>query len=184
MAVLSTIRRALTRALGPLASVRGSGGWFPIVREPSTGAWQRNEELNADTALSYFAVFACTTLIAQDIGKVRLRLVEQDANGIWNEISSPAFSPVLRKPNRYQSINKFVEGWIVSKLSNGNAYVLKQRDARGVVKALYLLDPMRVTPLVTTSGDIYYQLGRDDLSQVPLFGPDGEAVIVPASEMI
>jgi hypothetical protein len=55
-------------------------------------------------------------------------LVEQDSNGIWKEVDVAAFSPVLRKPNRYQNRIKFIEQWVVSKLLHGNTYVLKQRD--------------------------------------------------------
>jgi phage portal protein BeeE len=68
---------------------------------------------------------------------------------------------------------------MVSKLTYGNTYVLKQRDGRGVVVALYILDPARVVPLVTPSGDVYYELRRDDLAGLP-----DDAIIVPASEMI
>src|SRR5262245_9097463 len=84
VSVVASIRRAVSRlTLAPLAPARGSGGWWPIVRESYTGAWQQNVTVTADTALSYFAVFACTTLIAGDVGKVRLRLVQQTADGIW-----------------------------------------------------------------------------------------------------
>src|SRR4030095_1362663 len=99
-------------------------------------------------------------------------------NGIWTPVDIAAFSPVLRKPNRYQTRIKFVEFWITSKLLHGNAYVLKQRDQRGIVIALYVLDPTRVIPLVTPSGDIYYQLNRDDLSGLT------DSVTVPAREII
>jgi HK97 family phage portal protein len=154
-----------------------------IVREPFTGAWQANQEIRGDTALSYWAVFACVTLIAADIGKLLLRLVQQDADGVWEETSNPAYSPFLRKPNRYQTINKFVEQWITSKLIAGNTYVLKQRDGRGVVTAGYVLDPQRVTPLVAPDGSVFYQLRRDDLSSVvPVEGDD--TVAVPAREII
>lgn len=161
------------------APVSGQRGWLSIVREPYTGAWQRNDELAADNVVSYGPVFACVTLIAADIGKLGLRLVAVDDNDIWTPTESAAFSPVLRKPNRYQTRIKFVEYWLTSKLIHGNAYILKQRDIRGVVVALYVLDPTRVTPLVTPSGDVYYQLKRDDLSGVP----DGN-VVVPAREII
>ena len=152
-----TISRS--RLAGPLAA---SGGWFPVIREPYTGAWQQNAELTPETALANPTVFACVTLIASDIGKVRLRLVQEDESGIWTETSSPAFSPVLRKPNRAQTIVKFLESWLFSKLLHGNTYVLKERDARGVVTALYILDPARVTPLVTPDGAVYYQLAPGD----------------------
>ena len=52
----------------------------------------------------------------------------------------------------------------MSKLVHGNTYVLKQRDARGVVVAGYVLDPTKVTPLVAPDGSIFYALGRSDLA--------------------
>jgi HK97 family phage portal protein len=169
-----TISRS--RLVGPLAA---SGGWFPVIREPSIGAWQRNEELRPETALANPTVFACVTLIASDIGKVRLRLVTEDEAGIWTETSSPAFSPVLRKPNRAQTIVKFLESWLFSKLLHGNTYVLKERDGRGLVTSLYILDPARVTPLVTPDGAVYYQLAPGD----GLIAREAE-VTVPAKEII
>jgi len=162
-----------------LHALSSQGGWWPLVREPFTGAWQRNIEISAGSALSYFAVYACYRLITTDIGKLCLRLVEQDQHEVWTETESAAFSPVLRKPNRYQTINKYVEQYIGSKLLHGNAYVLKARDQRGVVTALYVLDPTRVVPMVTPDGAIYYELRRDDLSGLPQ-----ESVIVPAREII
>jgi phage portal protein BeeE len=86
-----------------LAPVDNRGGWWSIIREPFVGAWQRNIEWRVENLLTYSAVFACVTLIANDISKLRLRLVRQDADGIWQETESAAFSPVLRRPNRYQN---------------------------------------------------------------------------------
>jgi HK97 family phage portal protein len=169
-----------TKQAVPLQPLSGRGGWWPIsIREPYTGAWQRNDEIKMDTALSFSAVFACTTLIMGDTGKVALRLVEEDADGIWNPVEVSAFSPVIRRPNRYQNSAQFKETWTASKLNSGNAYVLKERDGRGVVTSLYVLDPLRVTPLVAQDGAIYYELKRDDLSGLPT-----ERTVVPASEII
>jgi HK97 family phage portal protein len=163
--------------LAPPAS-RGRD-WYPLtVREPYTGAWQRNDEIRAETVLAYNAVYACVTLIASDISKMRVRLVEQDSNGIWSEANVAAFSPVLRKPNRYQNRIKFIEQWMVSKLLHGNTYVLKQRDARGVVVAMYILDPVRTKPLVSPDGAVWYQLAKDNLTGIE------NSIVVPASEII
>lgn len=170
------------KALPPLRSLSPStNGWWPwgVIRESATGAWQANVEIRADTALSYYAVYSCLRLITTDMGKMCLRLVEQDQHGVWTDTDSPAFSPVLRKPNRFQTINKFVEHWILSKLLYGNTYVLLERDQRQVVRAMYVLDPARVTPLVASDGSIYYELKKDDLS-----GLGKETVILPASEII
>lgn len=156
----------------------GVGGWWPIIREPYSGAWQKNDSWECPTVLAHYAVYACVTLIANDIGKLRQRLMELGADGIWKETSSPAFSPVLRKPNGYQNHIQFKQWWQTSKLTNGNAYGLKRRDARGVVTEIYLLDPCRVLPLITPDGSVYYQLSNDDLNRV------GDGVTVPASEII
>lgn len=160
------------------------GGWFPIVREPYTGAWQQNQEIKGETALSYFAVYSCVTLIAADIAKLALRLMQRDNEGVWHETTNAAYSPVLRKPNRYQTTIKFVEQWITSKLVHGNTYVLKERDQRGVVKALYVLDPTKVTPLVAPDGAVYYELTRNDLAGLAGDVVKAGAVTVPASEII
>jgi HK97 family phage portal protein len=172
-----TIQR--TKAAGALASVDSRRGWLGMVRESFTGAWQKNIEVKLDSVLTYSAVYACVTLIASDIGKLRIKLVEQDQNGIWSETTAPAFSPVLRKPNRYQNRIKFIEQWITSKLIHGNAYILKERDARNVVTALYVLDPNRVKVLVAPDGSVYYELSRDDLSRL-----SSTSLTVPASEII
>lgn len=163
------------KALAPVDSRRG--GWHPYVGDHYPGAWQNDDELPVDTKLSFYAVYACVTLIANDIGKLRPRLLEH-ADGIWTEVRSPSFSPVLRKPNRFQNHIQFKEWWITSKLTRGNTYALKQRDGRGVVEALYLLDPANVEPMVTDEGSVYYSLKTDNLAGV------GDDVLVPSSEII
>lgn len=155
-----------------------NGGWFPIIREANTGYWQRNIEVNATTAASYYANFACVTLIARDIAKLSVRLIQKTPDDIWIETVNPAFSPVLRKPNHYQTRNQFWESWFLSKLGKGNTYALKDRDNRGVVVGLYVLDPTRVQPLIAQDGSVFYQLSTDELNGLP------EQVTVPATEVI
>ncbi len=162
-----------------LSTPTNRGGWWNIIREAATGNWQRNIEWRTEDVLGFAAVYACVTLIASDIGKIRIKLVELDANGIWTERESPAFSPVLRKPNHFQIRIKFIEQWLTSKLIHGNAYILKQRDQRGIVTALYVLDPQRVKPLVAPNGDVYYGISQDNLSRV-----SETDIVVPASEII
>lgn len=164
---------------GTLAGVDGSRSWWPIIRESFAGAWQSNVEVTVSNVTTHPTVFACQTLIASTVAKMRMRLV-QETDGVWDEVNVPAFSPVLRKPNHFQDPQQFFEFWVLSKLSNGNAYVLKVRDNRGTVMALYVLDPNRVRPLVAPNGDVFYQLGRDDLSLLP----DMQGYVVPAREIM
>lgn len=170
----------ITRKAPPnLSSVESRGGWWPIIREPYAGAWQNNDSESVDTVVANSAVFACVTLIASDVAKMRLKLVEETSPGIWTEVEVPAFSPVLRKPNRYQNRIQFFYWWMASKLLHGNTYVLKQTDRRPVVVGLYILDPTRCRPLVAPDGSVYYELKTDNLSRLK-----DEVIVVPASEII
>lgn len=167
--------KAAEKAMSPVN--QGRGGWWRIL-EPYAGAWQQNVEVKYDSVLSNHADFACRTLIASDISKLRIKLVAKDTNGIWSETSNPAYSPVLRKPNDFQNRIQFMEAWVLSKLQRGNTYVLKQRDGRGVVVKLYVLDPALVTPLVSDDGSVFYQLNKDPLGGVET------SIVVPAREII
>jgi HK97 family phage portal protein len=176
-ASLSLVHQRRAGSLVPIADNRGN--WWPIIREPFTGAWQRNQEWRTDTVLAHHAVYSCVTRISQDIGKLRPKLVEKDSDGIWTETTSPAFSNVLSQPNRFQNYIQFQEWWIMSKLIHGNSYALLARDGRGTVEAIYLLDPTRVTVLVAPDGSVFYQLKQDNLS-----GLEDSEVAVPASEIV
>jgi HK97 family phage portal protein len=87
--------------------------------------------------------------------------------------------PVLRRPNPFQNRIKFVEQWIASKLLHGNAYILKNRDARGMVNRLQVLNPERVQTLVSETGEVFYALKQDRMQ-----GLTESDVTVPATEVI
>lgn len=149
-------------------------GWTRIF-DWHPGAWQQDAAYNSDqSVLAFYAVFACTTLISDDIGKLRPKL-ERKSKGIWKELPS---LDVLTKPNTYQNHIQFKQWWLLSKLIHGNTYVLKRRNARAVT-ALYLLDPTRVTPLIADDGQVFYRLNEDNLS-----GIEESQIVVPASEII
>ena len=174
------LRQMLTRVTASLRAPTTAGGWYPVIREPATGAWQKNEALAPETVLANPTVFRCVSLITTDIAKCRLRLVALD-DGIWTETTNSAYTPVLRRPNRYQLIGQFLEAWMTSRLLYGNVYVLKERDARGVVRALYVLDPRKVQPLIAPDGAVYYELQANELAGLP---PDASRVVLPASDVI
>lgn len=168
-----------------LSAVPSSAGWFSLIRESYAGAWQTNVTADdTSTLLKFSAIYSCVTGISGDISKLRIKLCK-DISGIWEEIPNGSpFLSVLRKPNHFQNRIQFLEQWIISKLLSGNAYILLQRDNRGgenagVVRAQYVLNPTLVTPLVSDSGDVYYELKKDTLSRL-----EEARAIVPASEII
>lgn len=168
--------------LVPASPARMMSPWG-FIRESFTGAWQKNVVVESpQNIMAFSAVYACVSLIADDISKLRLMLTQQLGDTkIWQEVTATSpLKKVLQKPNRYQTRNQFLSNWMTSKLMTGNMYALKERDNRGVVTALYILNPMYVTPLVAEDGSIYYQINNDRLAGVL----DGNGVVVPASEII
>lgn len=163
-----------TKSLSQVSGDRG--GWLPIVREAFSGAWQNNVEIKNDVVLTYSAVFSCMTLIASDISKLPARVVRLGSDGVWSETTG-APSRVLRRPNSYQNRIQFFESWILSKLSTGNSYVLKERNGSDIV-ALHVLDPHRVQVYVTDGGGVFYKVQDDDLARID------EPIYIPASEII
>lgn len=131
-----------------------------------------------DTAVRFQAVYACISLISQDVSKLRPRLMQLQKSGIYTEVQNPAYSPVLRKPNSYQTRIQFIQAWMISKLLRGKAYAYKERDARGVVVALHVLHPDRCWPLVADDGSVFYRLSSDRLAEIK------SSIVVPASEII
>lgn len=168
------------KALNPIPLMRN--GWR-VITEANTGYWQRNIEETQGDLLCYPTLYACVSRIATDIGKLPFVLKSEDSHGIWIPVQNNAYSPVLRKPNSFQTAQQFRESWMLSKLTQGNTYVLKRRDDRGVVIALYVLDPCRVQPMVSTSGAVFYQLMTDPLNTLPE-GYPADQLIVPSREII
>lgn len=158
-------------------SSRTRGDWLDLL---GPGSWQKDLQISDETALAFFAVFSCVTLIASDVAKIDPELRKYDeAAKVAVEAESSAFSPVLRKPNTFQTWQQFAESWQLSKLIKGNAYVLKIRDASLRVRRLVVLDPEGVTPLVSESGAVFYRVNRDLLA-----GLVNDSPAIPASEII
>jgi HK97 family phage portal protein len=181
---LSITKAAPSSQLSTISTPFWNSGWLRnwlsnFIQEPFTGAWQKNVEVRLENVLTFPAVYACIDLIAGDIGKLCLNLKEEIDDDVWEKIKVSAFSPVLRRPNRYQITQKFIEQWITSKLIYGNTYVLKERDDSNVVRALYVLDACRTTVLEAPDGSVFYRVAKSALA-----GIEESDVRIPASEII
>lgn len=153
-------------------------GYQTIVSShPYPGAWQQNMVATAEDKNQYPPVFACQTLIASDISKLGLHVVNRDSDGIYQRANdSNRVESLLGTPNAYQTTQQFIESWVLSKTSRGNAYIYKEMRS-GEVVSLHVLHPDRVRTMVTPSGDVFYQLGQDDLAGT-------EPIMVPYEQII
>lgn len=153
--------------------------WHTLTGIEPAFAFQQDWKLTDDDVLANWAVYACIDRISSDMGKLRVRLVKL-VGRIWEQTQSPSFSPVLRKPNSYQTWQQFVVAWLISKLRKGNTYVLLDRDRANRVTAMHILDPNLVQPVITRAGEVYYRLTADHLAGLT----EETDVFVPASEII
>ena len=180
LTIWGALRNAASRekALTPVPNWRN--GWR-VISEAYSGAWQRNDETKVGELTCYPTLYGCLNRIGQDIGKLPFLLKREDAQGIWQPVVNPAYSPVLRKPNDYQTAQQFREAWVLSKLTNGNTYVLKQRDDRNVVVKMFVLDPCRVIPMVSENGAVFYQINYATAQNLLPASYSAEQLVVPAS---
>lgn len=150
-----------------------TGGWRRVL-EPFAGAFQLGQHLDQHDLTAYPAVSACLARISDDVAGLPFKAVKEDSHGVARPVPLPA---VLQRPNSYQSPSQFRRAWILSKLMHGNTAVLLNGDEA------YILDWQRVTPLVSESGGVFYQIATSNNDLLPEHY-HGQTVRVPASAII
>lgn len=163
-----------------IANNPGLVSMFNYVLEGFAGAWQRDTALESrHNIIAFSAIYACIGLIANDIAKLRLMLMQRQADGIFDEVTTNnRLLALLDQPNRFQNRIQFLQYWVTSKLMYGNAYIFKERNPDRTVRALYPLNPRITGSLIAPDGEIFYGVGKDVLA-----GLDG-SLALPASEVI
>lgn len=155
-----------------------SGGTWRSIFDWMPTAWQANAAYGQQESVSANpTVFACSTLIASDISKLPLAIQQQNQQ-IWQNANGHAYSKLLRRPNAYQTRQQFIEYWVLSKQFSGNTYGLIKRQGRQVA-GIDLLNPDKVQPLVSESGEVFYRISDDQLTPIE----KGQAIF-PATEVI
>ncbi|WP_240765967.1 phage portal protein [Escherichia coli] len=173
-----TLFRKKAKTRPQAVSNRGWRNLMSFIREPYPGAWQQGMEIRTETALAYHAIFACVSLIAGDIAKMRPRIMHRDSSGVLSERCQGKAAALCRRPNAFQNRMQFFEHWVTSKLCHGNTVVLKIRDEQGGISELRILEWSRVTPMVADDGSVFYQIAPDRMAGL------GDTVTVPAREVI
>lgn len=169
----------------------GMGGYAP--HEPFTQAWQKNMEGKSyrdPVMLAFSAVYACVTIISQDLSKlpINVRIIDPKDNiGTANAPLTDPYQRLLRKPNDYQTSLDFQQYWSACKLIRGNAYAFKELDGRGVPTAMHILHPDRVRVLIEpVSKEVYYQYQphMNDMVSFEKFGDYEGTYLIPSRFII
>lgn len=139
-----------------------SFGYSYAPHEPFSGAWQKNiiaANPRDPNLLAFSGVYACVTIISQDIAKMAIRVLRLLEDGVSEVVhSNSPYHKLLRKPNSYQTSLAFFQLLMVCRLLRGNAYIYQQFDNRGVPMAWHLLHPDRTNVVIDpVTKNVYYE---------------------------
>jgi HK97 family phage portal protein len=157
-----------------------SGGWLPVGVGESLNWWQRGfDPIGASTQSAM--VEACVSAYAQTVAMCPGNHWRLNNKGGRERQTTSALSRILRHPNTYQSISDFLLNTTRSLYMQGNAYALALRNERYEIAELHLMDPMQSQPRLAVTGDIFYELGGNDIIEKRL---NGAQLIVPQRDVL
>jgi HK97 family phage portal protein len=139
------------------------GDWGP------PGWWQMYGRSQMPSELTSFsAVYACASIISQDIAKLPMQIFRRDQKtGAQDVQRGDYYEQLLAEPNSYQTGVDFIQLYVMSYLLQGNAYAYCKRNRRGEINEMHVLDPRKTQPYIDENGDIFYRCGVNLLAQMP-----------------
>lgn len=112
-----------------------------------------------DSALGVSAVYACTTLISKVVGMLPLQTFEREnVDAPPQRIDTDTARMLEYRPNPDTAASTFWSTAATHLLLRGNAYFAKQKDERGMVRAMYLLHPDKCLPWRDEQGRKWIQV--------------------------
>jgi HK97 family phage portal protein len=113
-------------------------GWLSAVASGVT--------VTPETALAVPDVYACVTVLADDVGRCPLKLRVRQDDGEWQDAYSHRLWEILHDlPNPEMTASEFRSHMTRSLLAHEVAYAEIVRNSRGEVMSLWPLDPTRMT---------------------------------------
>jgi HK97 family phage portal protein len=126
--------------------------------------------VNEYTALRVSAVYACCRVIAEDIAKLPLRLMQENRNGSKKILyDNPLHRLLSRRPNEWQSSFEWRATMVLHALLCRSGYSLINRGADGSVLELIPILPQAVIPRQLADWTVVYDVrdGRGGMITVP-----------------
>jgi HK97 family phage portal protein len=88
------------------------------------------------------AVYSCEKLISESIAKIPLEVKRYNSAGRYyvRDVKNPLYDILATRPNARMTAYDLLRGTVMNMLNYGNAYLYPERDGKGDVVALYLLE--------------------------------------------
>jgi HK97 family phage portal protein len=161
-----------------------SGGWLPVGVGEYVNWWQLGFDPVYGSSNSAI-VEACVSAYAQTVAMCPGDHWKSNDKGGRTRITNSALSRILRYPNDYQSISDFMMNLTRNLYLTGNAYALALRNDRFEIDELHPMDPDISRPMVASTGDVFYQLGGNDVIQNRLTGSSNQILTaVPMRDVL
>lgn len=174
------------------AAGRVSSDWIPYgMMHSFSNFWNGKSKagiaVNAESALSHSAAFACRRAISESIAVLPRNIFKGEDGGEREpQGKHPSRNCLRREANPLQTSYKFFENAVCHVISGGNAYAELQFDDKGNVVAMWPLPYSRVKPqpieakngldmiyLITLASGREIALPKDRILHIPGIGFDG-----------
>lgn len=113
------------------------------------------------SALKVSVVWACVTVLSEDVAKLPGHVMRRKANGEKVIVTDHPVERLMQKPNDYQNGFEFKEQMMAALLMRRNAYAAIIRDGRGKPSELIPLNPDWVTIYEASNGMLFYNVARN-----------------------
>lgn len=128
--------------------------------------------VNAKTAMSVAAVFACVRVISETLGMLPCRVYKQTGKSKTEAPNNPVWKLLMKRPNPWQTPMEFIEMLTAHACLRGNGYAFINwvKDPRSGFNTPYELIPVhpdRVQMVVDSNYDITYRVYADSLITNP-----------------
>lgn len=151
--------------------------FFGGASRSSTG-----EVINQISAMRVSAVWACVTIISEDVAKLPWHVYRKKGDGEKIVVADHPVERLLQRPNWWQNGFEFKEMMMAALLLRRNAYAAILHNFRGEPTALIPVNPDWVTLYQAPDGALFYNVARQNqhlkaaLQSLPL--------LIPADDML
>lgn len=105
-------------------------------------------------------IFAAISRLSNSLASLPLKLLDKNFNQVTDH---PIAELLTYSPNPNMNVFEFLRTMEVLRNTAGNAYAIKDYDSRYQVRALWILDPSRVTEVIeTTTKELWYEIQGDN----------------------
>ena len=188
-----TFRKGLADLLLGRRSVDRQAGYYANGFSYSAST-RSGVSVDPETAMDNQAVMSAVNLIADGIAQLPLNIYRPNGDSVELVDNTPIANK-LRRPNYFSTPYEWKKNLVISILTYGNAYILKDTKAPGSTESqMILLDPTNMKVSANNAGFPVYEDEKRAVSytydqiihikDIPGFGTTGASSVERAAELI